>query len=135
MRADPDDALAKRLESLGVRDADLDERFIRASGPGGQHVNKTSTCVVLRHRPTGIEVRCQDERSQAMNRMRARLRLAEALEARRRAAHHALAHHAAVSRARRRRRSPGGQRQVLEGKRRRARKKSLRARPGREALE
>jgi len=68
------------MRSLGIHENDLDERFIRASGKGGQHLNKTSTCVVLRHLPTGIEVRCQSERSQAINRHLARARLADKIE-------------------------------------------------------
>ncbi len=75
-------ALEDRLAKLGVREADLLEKFVRSSGPGGQHVNKTSTCVVLTHGPTGIKVKVQDSRSQALNRFHARKRLCEALEAR-----------------------------------------------------
>lgn len=75
-------ALEARLAALGVRDSDLDESFARASGPGGQHVNRTSTAVRLVHRPSGIEVRAQSERSQLLNRYQARKRLAEKLEAR-----------------------------------------------------
>ena len=58
----------------------IEERFVRASGPGGQNVNKVSSCVILVHLPTGTAVRCQEERSQAMNRFRARQRLAEKME-------------------------------------------------------
>ncbi len=72
--------LAKRMRDLGIREADIIEHFIRSSGKGGQHVNKTSTCVVLRHPPTGMEVRCQTERSQAINRHLARVRLMEKIE-------------------------------------------------------
>jgi protein subunit release factor B len=64
--------LRRRMESLGVREEDLEERFVRASGKGGQHVNKTSTCVQLRHRPSGIEVQAMGERSQSLNRFFAR---------------------------------------------------------------
>jgi protein subunit release factor B len=75
--------LRRRMEALGVREEDLEERFVRASGKGGQHVNKTATCVQLRHRPTGIEVKCMTERSQSLNRFFARRllldRVAEAL--------------------------------------------------------
>ncbi len=73
-------ALEARLIGLGVREGDLDEQFVRSGGHGGQNVNKVSTCVLLVHRPTGTTVRCQEERSQAMNRYRARQRLAEKME-------------------------------------------------------
>lgn len=62
------DALARRMAALGVAAADFDETFVRSSGHGGQNVNKTSTCVVLVHRGTGIQVRCQDTRQQGRNR-------------------------------------------------------------------
>src|SRR5258706_16199085 len=73
-------ALEERLAKLGIRDADLEEQFIRSSGAGGQNVNKVSTCVVLTHRPSGITVRCQEARSQGMNRFLARRRLADRFE-------------------------------------------------------
>ncbi len=68
------------MESLNIREEDIEESFIRSSGRGGQHVNKTSTCVYLKHIPTGIEVKCQEERSQALNRYRARVILANKIE-------------------------------------------------------
>lgn len=64
--------LEKRMALLGVREEDIAESFIRSSGPGGQNVNKTSTCVYLKHLPTGIEVKCQRQRSQLLNRALAR---------------------------------------------------------------
>ncbi len=69
------------MESLGIREEDLEEKFVRSSGKGGQHVNKTSTCVWLKHLPTGIEVKCMEERSQSLNRFLARRALAERVEA------------------------------------------------------
>ena len=60
------------MDRYHVRESDLDENFIRGSGAGGQKINKTSSCVQLRHRPTGIEVRCQISRSQSLNRFHAR---------------------------------------------------------------
>lgn len=75
-----------RLHALGTSIADVDERFIRGSGPGGQKINKSSSCVSLRHRPTGIEVRCQRERSQSANREIAWAELGEKLAARLRVA-------------------------------------------------
>lgn len=68
------------MESLNIREEDIEESFIRSGGKGGQHVNKTSTCVYLKHIPTGIEVKCQEERSQAMNRYRARVILSNKIE-------------------------------------------------------
>ncbi len=73
--------LKERMDRLGIREEDLQERFVRSSGPGGQNVNKTSTCVHLRHIPTGILVKCQDSRSQPLNRFLARRYLVEKLEA------------------------------------------------------
>lgn len=72
--------LEDRLMALGIHESDLEERFVRSGGPGGQNVNKVSSCVILVHLPTGTTVRCQEERSQAMNRFRARQRLAEKME-------------------------------------------------------
>jgi len=73
--------LAARMAELGVREEDIEERFVRSSGAGGQHVNKTSTCVQLRHVPTGIEVKCMQERSQSLNRFLARRELLEKIAA------------------------------------------------------
>jgi protein subunit release factor B len=69
--------LKKKMEALGVLEEDIEEKFIRSSGSGGQKVNKTSTCVYLRHIPTGIEVKCMKERSQPLNRFLARRELVE----------------------------------------------------------
>ena len=68
------------MRKLGIRDEDLEETFIRGTGAGGQKINKTSSTVVLRHVPTGLEVRCQRERSQSQNRIVARQELCDKLE-------------------------------------------------------
>ncbi len=69
--------LREQMAALGIREEDLEEKFVRSSGKGGQHVNKTSTCVWLRHIPTGVEVKCMVERSQSVNRFLARRELLE----------------------------------------------------------
>ena len=78
--------IQERLDALGVLAADVEERFVRGSGPGGQKINKTSSTVCLRHGPTGVEVRCQKERSQAANRVTAWEELCAKLEGKLRAA-------------------------------------------------
>ena len=72
--------LEARMVAVGLREQDLDEKFVRSSGPGGQRVNKTASCVYLKHRPTGLEVKMQRERQQRLNRYYARKRLCELLE-------------------------------------------------------
>jgi protein subunit release factor B len=78
---DKEQALAERMEKLGLREEDIVEKFIRSGGHGGQNVNKVATCVYLKHLPTGIEVKCQQERLQALNRYLARRILADKIEA------------------------------------------------------
>jgi protein subunit release factor B len=73
-------ALQDRMERFGIKESDILERFVRSQGHGGQKVNKTSTCVYLKHLPTGIEVKCQQERSQSLNRFLARRILVEKIE-------------------------------------------------------
>lgn len=78
---DKADSLAKRMAALGISEADLEETFVRSGGHGGQNVNKTSTCVMLVHRPTGTQVKCQTTRQQGMNRILARTLLLDKIEA------------------------------------------------------
>jgi len=73
--------LLERMSRLGIKDSDLEEKFVRSQGKGGQKVNKSATCVYLKHLPSGLEVKCQKERSQALNRFLARRILVEKLEA------------------------------------------------------
>lgn len=73
--------LEARMAALELREEDLEEKYVRSSGPGGQKVNKTASCVYLKHAPTGLEVKMQRERSQALNRYYARKRLCELIEA------------------------------------------------------
>ncbi|MCX5681061.1 MAG: peptide chain release factor-like protein [Candidatus Omnitrophica bacterium] len=72
--------LFRRMQQLGVSESDIDESFVRSSGPGGQNVNKVSTCVVIIHRPTGLSVKCQESRSQGLNRFYARRILLDKIE-------------------------------------------------------
>jgi len=120
-------ALREMMVRLGVREEDIVEKFIRAQGPGGQNVNKVSTCVYLRHLLTGIEVKCQEERSQAQNRYRARQLLLKKIEC-------AILRKSSEEQKRiekirrqKRRRSRRAKLKILESKRRHAAKKFLRA--------
>ena len=120
-------ALREMMSRLGVREEDIVERFIRAQGPGGQNVNKVSSCVYLRHLLTGIEVKCRQERSQAQNRYRARWLLLKKIE-------YAILGKLSEEQKRiqkirrqKRRRSRRAKLKILESKRRHAAKKFLRA--------
>jgi protein subunit release factor B len=122
-------ALEARMTALGVREEDLDEHFVRSGGRGGQNVNKVSTCVVLRHLPTGVTVKCQRERSQALNRFLARRELLDKLEARQRGAVQAEAAERARIRRQKRRRSRRTKEKMLAAKRLHGEKKAARRSP------
>ena len=116
------------MDHLGIRESDLEESFVRSGGPGGQNVNKVSTCVVLKHLPTGLTVRCQAERSQAQNRHAARCLLVRKLEARAREKRNAEARSAAKIKLQKRKRSRGSKEEVLKSKRERSEIKHRRRR-------
>jgi protein subunit release factor B len=119
--------LERRLEALGVREEDLEEKFVRSSGPGGQKVNKTSSAVFLRHQPTGIEVKVQTSRSQALNRFLARRLLAERLEAMIEERRTAEEQRVAKIRRQKRKRSRRAKEKVLAAKHHQTEKKQQRA--------
>jgi protein subunit release factor B len=119
-------ALRARLARLGVREADLDEQFVRSGGHGGQNVNKVATCVVLRHAPSGIVVRCQESRTQGMNRFLARRLLCERLEERLAGAASKARQEAERIRRQKRRRSRRAKAKMLADKRAHAEKKDAR---------
>lgn len=118
--------LRARFVSLGVSPAEVEERFVRGAGAGGQKINKTSSTVALRHRPTGIEVRCQRERSQLTNRLLAWQELAEKLEARRTAAVQAARDECERTRRQTRQKSRGQKARMIQAKKHRARIKGAR---------
>lgn len=127
---DKQKALAIRMEALGLREEDLEETFVRSSGPGGQNVNKVSSCVQLVHLPSGTLIKCGESRSQALNRFLARQRLVEKIEEERLGA--ASRRQQAIEKVRRqkRKRSRRAQEKVLESKHRRSEVKEARRPPG-----
>lgn len=121
--------LDARMTAMGLKEGDFDESFIRSQGAGGQNVNKVSTCVVLRHRASGIEVRCQRERSQALNRFLARRLLVEKLEARCHGHESRERSKREKIRRQKRKRSRRAKEKMLDSKHAHAEKKALRTKP------
>ncbi len=118
--------VAQRMAELGVREADLEESFVRSGGHGGQNVNKTSTCVMLSHRPTGLQVKCQTTRQQGLNRFLARKLLLDKIEELQTG--RVAAEQAQIEKIRRqkRKRSRRAKARMLEDKVRHSQKKALR---------
>jgi len=124
--------LRERMVALGIRDEDLEEKFVRSSGPGGQKVNKTSSAVHLKHLPSGTEVKVQSHRSQAMNRFTARRRLVERMEEERDGALSAEQQRIAKVRRQKRKRSKRAKNKMLDAKHKQANKKQGRKKVDRE---
>jgi protein subunit release factor B len=121
-----------RLAALGMRSSDVEERFILGSGKGGQKIQKTSSCVWLKHRPTGVEARCQRGRSQVANRELAWTELTEKLEKQKRALEASREDERQRNRRRNRPKSRGQKVRMIQAKRHRTGLKSKRGRVGSE---
>lgn len=124
--AEKHEKLQERMASLGIREEELDEHFIRGSGKGGQKINKTSSCVQLVHRPSGIEIRCQKTRSQSDNRYWARRELCDRIEEMALGEKSARQQEIEKIRRQKRRRSRRAKARMLDAKTRQGEKKRLR---------
>lgn len=122
-------ALFARMAELGIAQDDLEESFVRSGGNGGQNVNKVATCVQLRHVPTGVTVKCQRERGQAMNRFLARRILCDKIETLRKGRESAERQRAERVRRQKRRRSKRAKEKMLADKRHESAVKAARRRP------
>ncbi|MCD6312153.1 MAG: peptide chain release factor-like protein [Elusimicrobia bacterium] len=125
-------ALEKRLEKLGIKESDIEEKFVRASGHGGQKLNKTSSCVFLKHGPSGIQVKCSAGRLRESNRFFARRILADKMEERVKGEASEKAKKIFKLRKQKKRRSKKAKEKVLMLKRMQSEKKNLRKKPSRE---
>jgi protein subunit release factor B len=126
VEANPEDTLSRRMAALGVVEADLAESFVRSGGHGGQNVNKVATCVMLLHRPTGIQVKCQTTRHQARNRFLARVMLMDRIEAERRSRIDAERDRVEKARRQKRPRSRAAKQRILANKSHQSAKKASR---------
>ncbi len=124
-----DDKLSKKMQALGIDEQDILEKFITGAGKGGQKINKTDSCVYLKHLPSKIEIKCQESRSREKNRYFARLRLCQLIEEIRleeRAQRQKETH---LKRQQKRRRTRGSQEKMLQDKRHRSKLKQSRKTP------
>ena len=127
-----EDQLLKRMAALGIAESDLQEWFIRGGGPGGQKTNKTSSTVCLRHKPTGLEVRCAQERSQSLNRFLARRDLCDKIAAKIHGEKSRKEQEREKIRRQKRRRSRRQTAIMVDAKKKHGAKKALRRRPARD---
>ena len=123
-------ALEARMERLNITEESLLEKFIHGSGSGGQKINKTASCVYLKHLPTGIEVKCQQQRSRELNRFLARRELCERIEEIREGKKSARQQAIEKIRRQKRRRSRRAKNRMLDDKSKHSQKKNLRKPPG-----
>jgi protein subunit release factor B len=131
VRPEKEEALRRKMEQLGIREQDIIEKFIHGGGKGGQKINKSASCVYLKHRPTGIEVKCQAERSQLLNRFLARRILAKKIERKQLGEKSEEIQRIEKIRRQKRKRSRKAKIKMLQDKKKRAKIKLLRAfRPG-----
>ncbi len=129
IRKEKFDDLQERMERLGIKEGDLVEKFILGSGSGGQKINKTSSCVYLKHVPSGIEIKCQRERSRELNRYYARRELCDRIEEKIENKKSERQQMIEKIRRQKRRRSRRGKEKMLAAKKRTSEKKSLRQAP------
>jgi peptide chain release factor len=127
-----EDQLLRRMAQLGIAEADLQEWFIRGGGPGGQKTNKTSSTVCLRHKPTGLEVRCAQERSQSLNRFLARRDLCDKIAAKLHGEKSRQQQEREKIRRQKRRRSRRQTALMVDAKKKHGAKKALRQKPARD---
>jgi len=124
-------ALRKRMLGLGIREDDLQESFVTSQGKGGQNVNKVATCVVLFHAPSGLRIKCQQERSQGMNRYVARKLLADKIEEAKLGAESKRVQEMERIRRQKRRRSRRAKNRMLDDKHARSATKTMRGKVSR----
>jgi peptide chain release factor len=125
---DNEQELKARMRRLNVSEGDIQESFLRASKKGGQNVNKVATCVYLHHAPTGLSVKCQEERQQGLNRYRARVLLLDKIEELQDRQKRAIIDREEKDRRRRRKRTQNAKEAMLDDKRRRKERKQIRRR-------